>query len=408
MWGSAELSARNFARRPARPARRPALHRLPDRWSNARAVRCSRCRCCSSPARSARRCCSRRRLACGERIIPSRLDRPVRACALCSQVIGQGLLVYALGHVPPLVVGIAMLTQPALSALLGWLYYGEASPLLDWTGAATIVVALVLVRLPQRACANRRQRPISAMDGRPTRSSSCAAVWRSPSARMRCSTAGPHKAVDSAAQPARHRSRPGPARLAQVIRGMIDAYIQGVDAALVAHFTPERIAAMKIRDRIRSLVWFSGWKPWARHARRFAALSILAMPQNVPLALRIGWRSADLMWRLAGDTATDFNHYTKRLTLGAVYGSTLLVWLDDQSEGWMETAAFLDRRLADVMKFEKWKAEWRGVRHPRLSPRASSAGCATRRAEALPSASVIDNQSQMNAPFHPDTTDSTS
>ncbi len=50
-----------------------------------------------------------------------------------------------------------------------------------------------------------------------------------------------------------------------------------------------------------------------------------------------GWRSADLMWRLAGDTATDYNHYTKRLILSGVYGSTLLVWLDDQSEGWMET-----------------------------------------------------------------------
>ena len=76
--------------------------------------------------------------------------------------------------------------------------------------------------------------------------------------------------------------------------------------------------------------------------------------------LRIGWRSADLMWRIAGDTATDYNHYTKRLILSGVYGSTLLAWLDDQSEGWSETGAFLDRRLADVMRFEKWKAAWRG------------------------------------------------
>jgi ubiquinone biosynthesis protein COQ9 len=97
------------------------------------------------------------------------------------------------------------------------------------------------------------------------------------------------------------------------------------------------------------------------------ALAILAMPQNVPLALRISWRSADLMWRIAGDTSTDFNHYTKRITLGGVYGSTLLVWLDDQSEGWMETAAFLDRRIDDVMKFEKWKAQWRGSEHLSLS-----------------------------------------
>ena len=48
------------------------------------------------------------------------------------------------------------------------------------------------------------------------------------------------------------------------------------------------------------------------------------------------------------------------MTLGAVYGSTLLVWLDDSSDGWSDTAAFLDRRIDDVMKFEKWKADWRG------------------------------------------------
>ena len=48
------------------------------------------------------------------------------------------------------------------------------------------------------------------------------------------------------------------------------------------------------------------------------------------------------------------------MTLGAVYASTLLAWLDDQTEGWTETGAFLDRRLANVMQFEKWKASWRG------------------------------------------------
>ena len=85
-------------------------------------------------------------LAAGETVVPSDWTA-LFALALCSQVIGQGLLVYALGHVPPLVVGIAMLTQPALSALLGWLYYRESFTLLDWTGAAAIVIALVLVRL---------------------------------------------------------------------------------------------------------------------------------------------------------------------------------------------------------------------------------------------------------------------
>jgi drug/metabolite transporter (DMT)-like permease len=91
-------------------------------------------------------------LAAGETITPTDWTG-LFALALCSQVVGQGLLVYALGHVPPLVVGLAMLTQPALSALLGWLYYGESFTPLDWTGAGMIVIALVLVRLRERGAA---------------------------------------------------------------------------------------------------------------------------------------------------------------------------------------------------------------------------------------------------------------
>jgi ubiquinone biosynthesis protein COQ9 len=168
------------------------------------------------------------------------------------------------------------------------------------------------------------------------------------------------KAVDSAAQ--QIGIDPVKARLAMP-KGqveLIDLYIQEVDRALAAWFTPERLKDMKIREKIRSLVWrrLEIMGPAREAVRR--ALAILSMPQNIPLGLRISWRSADLMWRIAGDISTDFNHYTKRITLGAVYGSTLLVWLDDKSEGWTETAAFLDRRIDNVMKFEKLKAEWRG------------------------------------------------
>jgi drug/metabolite transporter (DMT)-like permease len=95
-------------------------------------------------------------LGAGEQVIPADWGG-LFALALCSQVIGQGLLVYALGHVPPLVVGVAMLTQPALSALLGWVYYGEAFTPRDWLGAAMIVVALILVRLKERGAARLRE-----------------------------------------------------------------------------------------------------------------------------------------------------------------------------------------------------------------------------------------------------------
>ena len=142
--------------------------------------------------------------------------------------------------------------------------------------------------------------------------------------------------------------------------GMIDAYIQAVDRALVDHFTPKRLAKMKIREKIRSMVWhrLEIMAPAREAVRR--GLAVLAMPQNLPLAMRISWRTADLMWRIAGDTSTDFNHYTKRITLGAVYASTLLNWLDDDSDQMTDTAAFLDRRIDNVMQFEKWKAEWKG------------------------------------------------
>ena len=177
------------------------------------------------------------------------------------------------------------------------------------------------------------------------------------------------KAVDSAA--AELGIEPAQARLAfpKDAPHMIEAWIEGVDAAMTAHFTPKLVEAMRVSQRIRAMIWFrlETTGP-AREAVR-SALSILAMPQNVPLALHTGWRSADLMWRLAGDTATDYNHYSKRLILSGVYTATLLAWLDDQSEGWAETAAFLDRRLAGVGRFEKWKAEWRGsdLRRPSLA-----------------------------------------
>ena len=88
-------------------------------------------------------------LLLGEKIIPDDWTFVV-VLAISSQVLGQGLLVYAIGALPPLVVGLTLLTQPAISALVGWMVYGETLQPLDWLGAAAIATALVLVRLPQR------------------------------------------------------------------------------------------------------------------------------------------------------------------------------------------------------------------------------------------------------------------
>ena len=99
------------------------------------------------------------------------------------------------------------------------------------------------------------------------------------------------------------------------------------------------------------------------------ALAILAMPQNAMAGAKLAWRAADRMWRIAGDTSTDFNHYSKRGILSALYTSTMLVFLDDDSEGMAGTRGFLDRRIDDVMRFEKVKAGWQrsSERRPSLS-----------------------------------------
>src|SRR3546814_12583549 len=66
---------------------------------------------------------------------------------------------------------------------------------------------------------------------------------------------------------------------------------------------------------------------------------------HVPFAVKLGWRSADCMWRLAGDTATDYNHYSKRAILGAVYGATMAVYLNDESAGFTDTRRSEERRV---------------------------------------------------------------
>lgn len=141
---------------------------------------------------------------------------------------------------------------------------------------------------------------------------------------------------------------------------MVNAWFDSIDVAMLEAFPPERIAAMKIRDRIGALVMFrlELIRPNREALRR--ALANLAMPRNAGAGARLAWRSADRIWRLAGDTATDFNHYSKRAILIGVYGSTTLIFLDDESAGLEQTRAFLDRRIGDVMRFEKAKARWRG------------------------------------------------
>jgi ubiquinone biosynthesis protein COQ9 len=143
---------------------------------------------------------------------------------------------------------------------------------------------------------------------------------------------------------------------------MIDAWFASIDSAMTDAFSAEELRAMKIRERITALVEarLRMLAPLREALRR--AHAMLAMPVNLPRATRLGWRAADAIWRAAGDTAVDYNHYTKRATLGTVYAATLLVFVDDESPDHAETSAFLARRIEGIMRFEK--AKHRLTPHP--------------------------------------------
>ncbi|WP_091735314.1 COQ9 family protein [Phenylobacterium immobile] len=111
--------------------------------------------------------------------------------------------------------------------------------------------------------------------------------------------------------------------------------------------------SLKVRERIargleaRLAVALAG----AAAERRLAGF--LALPQNLPLAGRLAWASADSLWRWAGDTATDENHYTKRAILSGVLATALAIGLSEGQDG---AFAYVQRRIDDVMAFERWKA----------------------------------------------------
>jgi ubiquinone biosynthesis protein COQ9 len=132
---------------------------------------------------------------------------------------------------------------------------------------------------------------------------------------------------------------------------MIDAWFAHVDGAMLAKLPPETLATMKIRARIAALVE--------------ARLDLLGVDiEALRRALAV---LADRNWRLAGDTATDFNHYSKRAILGGVYMATIMAMMDDDSEGHAETRAFLSRRIDGIMRFEKFKGRFTHSAPERLS-----------------------------------------
>jgi len=102
------------------------------------------------------------------------------------------------------------------------------------------------------------------------------------------------------------------------------------------------------------------------------ATALFSLPTHGIEGAQLIWGTADTIWRALGDTSRDVNWYSKRAILSGVYGSTVLYWLGDQSEGAAATSEFIDRRIGDVMRFEKFKADVRGNKV--LAPLAKGLG----------------------------------
>ena len=131
-------------------------------------------------------------------------------------------------------------------------------------------------------------------------------------------------------------------------------------AAFLDRFEAE-LSVMPVHKKIRTLILIR-LKQAAPHkevVRR--TMAVLARPQHAKLAAKLLYDTVDVMWRAAGDTATDYNFYTKRATLSAVYSATLLAFLADNSADMTKTEAFLSRRLVDIARTPKLTKPAKGM-----------------------------------------------
>jgi len=140
---------------------------------------------------------------------------------------------------------------------------------------------------------------------------------------------------------------------------LVEFFSEQSDAAMERALAEKNLADMKIRERISTAVLarIDAIRLHKEAARRAGAF--LLMPANAPLGMKLLYSTVDAMWRASGDTSTDFNFYTKRAILSAVYSSTLMRWFNDTSEDESATHEFLAARIENVMQFEKFKAEMR-------------------------------------------------
>jgi len=142
-------------------------------------------------------------------------------------------------------------------------------------------------------------------------------------------------------------------------RGAVDlaaAFHREGDVAMLRRLQEAELGHMRLREKVAAAVRFRLEAVEDRELVRRAS-SLFALPPYAAEGARLVWGTADAIWTALGDRSDDVNWYTKRATLSGVYSATVLYWLGDDSEGAARSWAFLDRRVDDVMRFEKLKAQ---------------------------------------------------
>ena len=151
-------------------------------------------------------------------------------------------------------------------------------------------------------------------------------------------------------------------------RGAVDlalAYHRRGDQVMLARLAEAALSDLKFRDRIATMVRYRLEAAEDKEAVR-RGVTLFALPQYAASGAKALWGTCDAIWTALGDTSDDLNWYSKRTILSGVYSSTLLYWLGDDSPDYQATWAFLDRRIDNVMQFEKVKAGLR--KNPLLKP----------------------------------------
>lgn len=138
------------------------------------------------------------------------------------------------------------------------------------------------------------------------------------------------------------------------IKDLVAVFHETHNKAMLARIEAYRpFQTMKVRQKVAFAVRarLESLTPHKAAVHELIAWSL--RPLNAPYALKLGWDLCDKIWWAAGDTATDYNHYTKRLLLAQVYQRTLMFWLKDQSVGASDSWIYLDARIAEVLEIGK-------------------------------------------------------